>query len=238
MGMKPKNAETICANCGIKFKLRKDLLERGQKYCSRSCAFVRQRKKIEISCDYCGALFETIPCDLNNGRRFCSNSCSNTQRNKANSVSSEELFFKNISNESHPNDCWIYKHTNQEGYGKITINQKTVLAHRYSYQINIDIISDGLCVCHKCDNPPCVNPDHLFLGTNGDNMQDKQIKGRARCGIGSKQGHAKLNEQQVLEIKQKLKNGEKVKKLYEDYNVSQPAISNIKNGRNWKHVIL
>lgn len=83
--------------------------------------------------------------------------------------------------------CWIWigaKHKN--GYGS-TKRHKSGYAHRYIYELMIGKIEDGLCVCHKCDNPSCVNPDHLFLGTQLDNIQDRVKKGRSHGGRKSKE---------------------------------------------------
>lgn len=75
--------------------------------------------------------------------------------------------------------CWYWTAcVSSFGYGQISVNGKSVGAHRISWEIHNGSILDGLHVLHKCDNPPCVNPDHLFLGTNKDNVEDRYVKGR------------------------------------------------------------
>lgn len=82
-------------------------------------------------------------------------------------------------------DCWIWtasKHP--DGYGQVTWrwNGRNIVqtTHRFSYEINVGPIPPGMLVCHRCDNPPCVRPDHLFVGTHADNMRDKQQKNHNR----------------------------------------------------------
>jgi hypothetical protein len=93
--------------------------------------------------------------------------------------------FWRYSNEGEPDQCWEWtgKARHPFGYGVFGLGTRqagTMQAHRFSYQLYVGPIPDGMCVLHKCDNPPCVNPDHLFLGTRADNNHDMIAKGRYR----------------------------------------------------------
>lgn len=94
----------------------------------------------------------------------------------------ERDFWSRVNKGSLEGDCWLWMggHT-QTGYGIVSASPNTWrIAHRLAWELTFGEIPKGLFVCHKCDNPPCVRPDHLFLGTANDNMQDKIVKGRAR----------------------------------------------------------
>lgn len=104
-----------------------------------------------------------------------------------------------------------------------------------------NFIDDELRVLHHCDTPPCVRPDHLFAGTNADNIADMMAKGRHAWAVhpetvarGERVRHAKLTEVQVLEIKARLVAGETPTEIAADYPVKPAAISHIKHGRNWR----
>ena len=121
----------------------------------------------------------------------------------------------------------------KDGYGRVVYQRKVVRAHRLSYLLHIGEIPDGLFVLHTCDNPDCINPDHLFLGTPKDNMVDKMRKGRGADLRGEKNSRAKLSTQQVLEIR---KDKRAVGEVAKAYGVSHGLISGIKTKTRWSHI--
>lgn len=130
---------------------------------------------------------------------------------------------------------------NKWGYGLFGFRGRVHLAHRASYIMFRGPIPEGLCVCHTCDNPWCVNADHLFVATHMENTQDKVMKGRQYKGgwaqpRGSKHYKANLTEQQVVEIVHRLSSGERPSVIAREYGVSQPIISRIKHKHSYRHV--
>jgi len=128
--------------------------------------------------------------------------------------------------------CWIYTKKIRNGYGALTANKD---AHRYSFEIHKGPIPKGMCVCHKCDNPPCVNPDHLFLGTRGDNVRDAVSKNRQAKG--KRTNHAKLTEKDVIRIRNIYKNGEDTcRSLANKFGVTPSNIGCVISRKTWNHV--
>ena len=140
----------------------------------------------------------------------------------------ERLESKVIKDPNHVDCCWTWSASlHPEGYGRFALDGKTQKAHRVSYEIYKGSIPDGLCVCHTCDNPACVNPNHLFLGTVSQNNADKAEKGRAA---------KKLNAGLVKDIKDALSNGASLNSLAKLFQVSRAMIIKIKHNRSWKGV--
>jgi hypothetical protein len=146
----------------------------------------------------------------------------------------EEAFMKHFVR-GEAGQCWEWQGSiAKTGYGRISVNAGRMLAHRASYLIHYGILPDELEVCHRCDNRPCVNPEHLFLGTHQDNMTDASKKGRTHPG--EQTYGAKLNDEAIRLIREAYRNGELQRVLAERYGVASSAISMIVNRNTWKHV--
>ena len=128
--------------------------------------------------------------------------------------------------------CWIWKGASKgNGYGNIRHNQHNITAHRLSYMLFVGDIPQGKEVCHKCDNRKCVNPDHLFLGTREDNMQDAKQKRRTTGG-----SRKHLKESDVQEIRQRLAAGVPLHIISARFNITQERINSIRRGDTYSGV--
>ncbi len=128
--------------------------------------------------------------------------------------------------------CWIWQLAlGRGGYGKISVKGKTLQAHRASWIAKHGNIPDLLVVCHKCDEPSCVNPDHLFLGTRKENSEDMVSKNRSSKGEGV--GNSKLMECQIAIIRES--HGSNLE-LAEKFGVCKNTIRSIRRGLTWRHV--
>lgn len=131
-------------------------------------------------------------------------------------------------------NCWIWSGCKLvSGYGVIQLNKKKIYAHRCSYEMNFGPIPIGIHVCHKCDNPLCVRPSHLFLGNFSENMRDKVSKGRQSKGSG--RPLAKLTDSIIRDIRERYINGNGGL-LAKEFGVTQSTISKIVTKETWKHV--
>mgnify|MGYP000103149498 CR=1 FL=1 len=148
----------------------------------------------------------------------------------------EQAFFEKFYKDD-GSGCWQWiASIGSHGYGQIsTRSGPPALAHRYSYELFVGEIPEGSVVCHKCDNRKCVNPEHLFVGTQRDNIMDMIKKNRARYSSqrGEKNPSAKLSAKQALEIFRSDKRGAD---LAREYGVTPTMISKIRRGKSWTHV--
>lgn len=148
----------------------------------------------------------------------------------------EQRFWEKIDRISHKSGCWVWLAARHKfGYGRLSLPgrpSRHIYAHRFSWILHYGSIPDGLCVLHRCDNPACANPEHLFLGTRCDNCHDRENKGRGTFGETHPQ--AKLCEKDVVEIRKAKLSGVQ---LATKFGVSPMLITRIRKGRIWKHIL-
>jgi hypothetical protein len=155
-------------------------------------------------------------------------------------------FLAKVRRDPHPRGCWLWHRANHPfGYGQFSVAHAVAIgAHVASYAIHVGDVPDGMMVCHHCDTPLCVNPEHLFLGTHTDNVRDAakkgrlslQEKGRIQRARGSRHSQAKLTEADVLQIRRDRARGVPIRVLAIRYGCSGTCITYVETRRNWAHV--
>ena len=131
--------------------------------------------------------------------------------------------------------CWNFVSVGANGYGNFQVRWKTVSAHRYSYEYFYGMSPGGDCVLHSCDNPLCVRPDHLFLGTNKDNSIDASKKGRLASG--ERNGNKKFTREDVAFMRKKYDSGEmRTTDIARHFSCKPNTITMIVRRHNWKHL--
>lgn len=173
---------------------------------------------MKLICHKCGNEFTGFSSRL----RFCSNPCRLWGR----------------VNTAGPDECWLWTGGTKRGYGALRLSDQTVeYAHRLSWMLNNGPIPKGMDVLHRCDTPRCVNPQHMFLGTQQDNVKDMDQKGRRNPVRGERGGRARLTEAQVIEIRLLYANTDTTyHKLGCLFGVDFNTIQAIVSRRNWAHV--
>lgn len=132
--------------------------------------------------------------------------------------------------------CWLWTGAVDDcGYGRIAVNKINRTAHRISWLLHKGDIPKNMCVCHVCDVPSCVNPNHLFLGTHASNMKDRDEKGRGYVPHGTQHGKCKLNETEVINI---FNDPRHRTEIANDYDITKENVTAIKSGRTWKYLHL
>lgn len=136
--------------------------------------------------------------------------------------------------------CWLWmKAVNRRGYGVIRVNGRSELAHRFSYRKYNGEIPDGLNILHSCDRPCCVNPDHLVVGTQADNMADMRAKGRAGYAApltGSDHPNHKLEASDILQIRALAASKVAMAAIARRYHVNHSTVERIVKRKSWKHI--
>lgn len=164
---------------------------------------------------------------------------------KVNRLSPPELrFWSRVDKDGpeHPTlgRCWIWIGCKDKlGYGYFGGGAGERRVYRYSYVLHFGPIPEGLCVLHRCDNPSCVNPEHLEPGTRIDNNADRDRKGRQGNHKGTCNGRAKLTESQAAEIRQRYRRGSRdanIRALAQEFGLSRSAVQYLVSGQHWRHV--
>jgi hypothetical protein len=153
--------------------------------------------------------------------------------------STEERFWSHVEVGT-PDACWPWTAAvTVFGYGKLRVDGVLIGAHVYSFTLHGGRPAPGFYVCHKCDDPACVNPGHLFLGSPGANVADMDRKGRRRNRVsaGVANPSAKLSEADVLMVRRRLAAGDRQAAIAKDFGVCLRSIQNICTGRTWASLI-
>lgn len=180
-------------------------------------------------CEYCGQ-----PWAARYAKRFCDHACSARARDGVPIGETVEQMFARRTVPG-PGGCllWDQVATKPRQYGNLEHDGRMISAHRFSYQTFVGPIPAGMHICHRCDVPACANPEHLFLGTAGDNMADKCAKGRQPKG---EQIHAaKLTEAQVIAIRADTR---LPRIIAPEYGVNPQTIREVQKGGDWRHLPL
>lgn len=214
-----------------------------------------QSNMVERTCEHCGATFLATRYQIRIGHgTYCSRSC--TARSAAGEP--EDRFWSCVDKhgpvpEHRPElgPCWVWTGSRRGiGYGRLSVHNTMRMAHRYSWELNVGPIPDGLWVLHKCDNRVCVNPSHLFLGTSQDNVADRDAKGRTASGTrngaatrpdriprGEMNPRAVLRESDVLSIRARYASGGvSLQEIANEYGISKQSIWRAIRGKAWRHL--
>ncbi|MGI8655448.1 MAG: HNH endonuclease signature motif containing protein [Pyrinomonadaceae bacterium] len=152
-------------------------------------------------------------------------------------------FWRKVDKSNGANACWLWLASGHEaGYGQFSIRipfqrRRMVKAHRLAYELTHGMIPTGHVICHRCDNPPCCNPQHLFSATQKQNTEDKYRKGRQNHAIGTQITSAKLSNNKVITIRRLYVAGGYTQiRLAEMYGVSDATIRRVVKHQNWEHI--
>lgn len=240
-----------CERCG---KRKAVAPSTEQRFCSAECFNSTKREianqKTHGVCRNCGVVIprKKMPCgQFTTGRRkYCSFACRNeciARNARDNSLSLRAINQPGVKERywsfvEKTDDCWLWRGNTNNGYGNFSVGSyRMQKAHRVSYVIKYGDFDSSLFVCHRCDNPICVRPDHLFLGTHADNMRDMAVKGRHVSPYRGKPelvASAKLTWDKVDRIRESARNGMTHAELSTEYGVARAQITRIVSGDRWK----
>jgi hypothetical protein len=240
-GSTQRQVACVCRHCGEPFtKCRAIVASGGGQYCSLACYRASRPLVVTCICQQCGNEFGCVPADMRRGGgKYCSRTCASLHRTRP----LTERFWSHIDKdgpipEHRPElgPCWLWTgSTDNHGYGGINPGHgHPIKAHRVSWEIHNGPIPENLGVLHKCDNPPCVNPMHLWLGTHQENMADRDAKGRLPLTPPEKRKSVKLTWNRVREIRTRHSNGETIRLLSHEYDVTFETIRSVVRNESWR----
>lgn len=168
---------------------------------------------------------------------YLKDSCGNRKCINPSHLINREDFFNSLIYKNPKNGCWEWQGMKKSGYGYFSINRKDLAVHRIMYEKHKGKIPKGINVCHFCDNPLCCNPDHLWIGSQSDNIKDMISKKRDYKSFGINHHKCKITEEDVYIIRQKYKEGMKMKSIHRLLNIPYRTIQHICTNNTWKHLL-
>lgn len=192
-------------------------------------------RRAEKPCEECGKPFAPPK----KTRQFCGRSCAGKNRERRRSGDIEARFWSLVDKRG-PDECWPWLGTilKATGYGQMRVpGGRKITAHRLAFEIANGPIPSGKLVCHTCDLRWCVNPSHLWLGSNADNLADMAAKGRADRRPGEKHPLSKLTDAAVFEVRARASAGEAHTSIAKEFGVHPSTISAVVRRETWRHLL-
>lgn len=224
----PPKVECTCITCGLKFMRRPCEVSR---FCSHPC-YAKSRigvgtNRVTTSCERCGKSVTRI---ASQKAKYCSKECCDDDKR----TDTATRFWPRVQKSE---GCWLWiGNIGTDGYGKFWLRGRTTHAHRVAYELTRGPIQidDPRFVCHRCDNPPCCNPEHLFLGTHRENTDDMIQKGRSTAG--ERSGNAKLTNDEVRAMRNQHVQGVPIPELAKRFGISATNAHSVVRRRTWRHI--
>lgn len=236
--MPPKRTMPSCERCGSPVGPSKK--REPKRFCSPACYYASRITLAPAACVTCGAEV-TLRNKPSRPRRYCSTACYHQQSRPLADRFWEKVDKNGPTIRPELGPCWVWTGAvGFKGYGKIGLGGRAAgcgIASRVSWLLHVGDVPAVLDVLHTCDNPPCVRPDHLFLGTGTDNIRDAQRKGRlVGAGKGEQHHRAVLTDDDVRSIRRRFEAGTPMRQMAVEYRVSAVSIWSVIRRKTWKHI--